>query len=113
MSQQGTVLVISSHDLLGQGLAARLQGLGVHAASVRSSDARATALALRHHPDVVVLETTDRSCLERVERLSPLSRLVDISDSVGRGCPQQALDFDVILDALADVPERPNDRPTD
>ena len=105
MSQHGTVLVISNHDLLGQGLAARLQGLGVHADSVRSSDARASALALRHHPDVVVLETTDEACLARVERLSPRSRLVDISESVGRGCPQQALDFDVILDALADLPD--------
>jgi hypothetical protein len=105
MAQQGTVLVISNHDLLGQGLAARLQGLGVHAESVQSSDARATALALRHHPDVVVLETTDEACLERVGRLSPLSRIVDISDSVGLGCPQQALDFDVILDALADLPD--------
>ena len=38
-------------------------------------------------------------------RLSPLSRIVDISDSVGLGCPQQALDFDVILDALADLPD--------
>ena len=105
MSQRSTVLVISSHDLLGQGLAARLQGLGVHAASVRSCDARATTLALRHHPDVVVLETTDEACLERVERLSPRSRLVDISESVGRGCPQQALGFDVILDALAELPD--------
>lgn len=104
MSQQGTVLVISSHDLLGQGLAARLQGMGVHAASVRSSDARATNRALISHPDVVVLETTDEACLGRVGRLSPTSRIVDISESVGLGCPQQALDFDVILDALADLP---------
>jgi hypothetical protein len=105
MSQQHTVLVVSNHDLLGQGLTARLQGMGFGAATVRSSDARATSLALRHHPDVVVLETTDEACLERVGRLSPLSRIVDISGSVGLGCPQQALDFDVILDALADLPD--------
>ena len=105
MVQQGTVLVISNHDLLGQGLAARLQGMGFGADTVRSSDARATTLALRRHPDVVVLETTDEACLERVGRLSPLARVVDISDSVGLGCPQQALDFDVILDALGDLPD--------
>lgn len=104
MSQQRTVLVVSSHDLMGQGLAARLQAMGFAATTVRSSDARATSLALRHHPDVVVVETTDAACLERVERLSPLSRIVDISESVGRGCPQHALDFDVILDALTDRP---------
>jgi hypothetical protein len=105
MAQQGSVLVISNHDLLGQGLAARLQGMGVHAASVRSSDARATNRALISHPDVVVLETTDESCRDRVARFSPRSRIVDISGSVGPGCPQQALDFDVILDALTDLPD--------
>ena len=105
MSQQGTVLVISSHDLLGEGLAARLQGLGVRAVSVRSSDTRATSRALIGHPDVVVVETTDQECLARVRRLSPRSRIVDVSESVGPGCPQQALGFEVILDALADLPD--------
>ena len=104
MARQGTVLVIFSHDLLGQGLAARLEGLGVAASAVRSSDAGAARQALSSHPDVVVVETTDRKCLAGIRRLSPLSRVVDISDSVGPGYPEHALRFDVILDALADLP---------
>ncbi len=104
MARQGTVLVIFSHDLLGQGLAARLVGLGVTASAVRSSDKGAARLALRDHPDVVVVETTDAKCLAGIHRLSPSSRVVDISDSVGLGYPEHALRFDVILDALADLP---------
>ncbi len=104
MARQGTVLVIFSHDLLGHGLAARLAGLGVDASAVRSSDAGAATQALRDHPDVVVVETTDAKCLAGIRRLSPRSRIVDISDSVGPGYPEHALRFDVILDALADLP---------
>jgi hypothetical protein len=104
MGRQGTVLVIFSHDLLGQGLAARLEGLGVVASAVRSSDTGAARQALSDHPDVVVVETTDQKCLAGIRRLSPLSRIVDISDSVGPGYPEHALRFDVILDALADLP---------
>lgn len=105
MSRQGTVLVVYSHDLLGQGLAAELRGLGVRAAAVRSSDARAASRALRRHPDVVVVETTDEACLARVARLSPVSRVVDVTTAVGLGYPLHALQFDVILDALADLPD--------
>jgi hypothetical protein len=104
MPRQGTVLVIFSNDLLGQGLAARLLGLGVRAAAVRSSDARAASRALCGHPDVVVVETTDEECLARVRRLSPDSRIVDVTASVGVGLPVQALQFDIILDALSNVP---------
>ena len=102
MSQQGSVLVIFSHDLLGQGLAARLEGMGVLTCAVRSSDKRAAIEALRRGPDVVVVESTDARCLARVRRLSPKARVVDISESVGLGYPERALRFDVILDALAD-----------
>jgi len=104
MLRQGSVLVIFSNDLLGQGLAARLQGLGVMAAAVRSSDDGAAIRALGRHPDVVVVETTDQQWLARIQRLSPRSRVVDVSESVGPNAPQQALHFDVILDALADLP---------
>ena len=104
MSRQRTVLVIHSHDLLGEGLAARLAGIGVKAGAVRSSDARGAGRALRRHPDLVVVETTDADCLALVARLSPTSRVVDVSESVGIGCPSHALRFDVILDALADLP---------
>jgi len=104
MARQGTVLVIFSHDLLGQGLAARLEGLGVETCAVRSSDKPAARQALSDHPDVVVVETTDQKCLAGIRRLSPLSRIVDISDSVGPGYPEHALRFDIILDALADLP---------
>lgn len=104
MSRQGTVLVIFSHDLLGQGLAARLEGLGVLVVAVRSSDAEAAATALRDQPDVVVVETTDAAWLGNIRRLSPNSRIVDVSDSVGPGYPKHALRFDVILNALEDIP---------
>jgi DNA-binding NarL/FixJ family response regulator len=104
MARQGTVLVIFSHDLLGEGLAARLEGLGVDASAVRSSDAAAARRALHDHPDVVVVETTDAKCLAGIRRLSPNSRVVDVSDSVGPGYPEHALRFDVILDALEDLP---------
>ena len=100
MSRQGTVLVVFEHDLLGQGLAAELEGLGVRATAVRSSDARAARRALLGHPDVVVVETTDTESLDRVRRLSPESRVVDVSTSVGPGLPSEAVRFDVILDAL-------------
>lgn len=104
MARQGTVLVIFSHDLLGEGLAARLEGLGVRASAVRCSDADAARRALDHHPDVVVLETMDEKCLAGIRRLSPNSRVVDVSDSVGPAYPEHALRFDVILDALEDLP---------
>lgn len=104
MSRQGTVLVIYSHDLLGAGLAAELEALGVRAGAVRSSDTGSAGRALRRHPDVVVVETTDEECLALVTRLSPRSRVVDVSQAVGRGCPRQAVRFDVILDALAEHP---------
>ncbi|MFL6079055.1 MAG: hypothetical protein ACJ714_03915 [Ornithinibacter sp.] len=104
MVRQGTVLVIFSHDLLGQGLAARLVGLGVEASAVRSSDAGAATQALQDHPDVVVVESNDAKCLAGIRRLSPRSRIVDVSDSVGPAYPEHALRFDVILDALADLP---------
>lgn len=104
MARQGTVLVIFSHDLLGKGLAARLEGLGVAARAVRSSDAAAAKQALHDQPDVVVLETMDAKCLAGIRRLSPKSRVVDISDSVGPAYPEHALRFDVILDALEDLP---------
>lgn len=104
MARQGTVLVIFNHDLLGQGLAARLVGLGVEVSAVRSSDLDAARRVLSTHPDVVVVETTDAKCLSGIRRLSPRSRVVDISNSVGPGYPEHALRFDVILDALADLP---------
>ena len=50
-----------------------------------------------------MVETTDQKCLAGIRRLSPRSRVVDISDSVGPGYPEHALRFDVILDALADL----------
>ncbi len=102
MARQGTVLVIFSTDLLGEGLAALLEGLGVEASAVRSSDAAAARRALHGHPDVVAVETTDARCLARIRQLSPFSRIVDISDSVGPAHPEHALRHDVILDALRD-----------
>ena len=44
-------------------------------------------------------------CLARVRRLSPDSRVVDVSDAVGPGYPLHAMPFDVILDALEDEDE--------
>lgn len=107
MSREGTVLVVFEHELLGQGLAAELEGVGVRATAVRSSDARAARRALLAHPDLVVVETTDEESLDRVRRLSPASRVVDVSTSVGPGYPSHAVRFDTILDALADLPSDP------
>lgn len=105
MSHQSSVLIVFSHDLLGEGLAARLRGLGVRATAVRSGDVRRSSAALRRHPDVIVTETSDEECLERVRRLSPDSRVVDVSDAVGPGYPLHTVRFDVILEALEDEGE--------
>jgi hypothetical protein len=42
-----------------------------------------------------------------VRRLSPESRVVDVSTSVGPGLPSEAVRFDVILEALPDLPGGP------
>lgn len=102
MSHQSSVLIVFSHDLLGEGLAARLRGMGIRATAVRSGEVEASSEALRGHPDVVVVETMDEECLERVCRLSPDSRVIDVSDAVGPGYPLHAMRFDVILEALGD-----------
>jgi DNA-binding NarL/FixJ family response regulator len=104
MTPQTSVLVICEHELLGEGLAARLQAMGIHATTARSRDTDAMAAALRSHPEVVVVETTDDECRVRVEQLSPTSRVVDVTASIGRGYPTEAMRFDVILDALRPEP---------
>ncbi len=105
MRQQAHVLVIFEHELLGEGLAARLHGLGVRTQTVRSGDSDAIVAALGAHPDLVVVECHKEGCLDRVRLLSPGSRVVDATATVGRGTPTEAMRFEVILDALrADPP---------
>ncbi len=106
MGHPSSVLVVYQHELLGEGLAARLRALGVDTTTAGSHDLRAVIRALRRRPDVVVLETTDEQCLARVSRLSPTSRLVDVRTAVGRGYPAEAMRFEVILEALRpDAPQ--------
>ena len=100
MAQETSVLVIFEHDLLGEGIAARLHALGFQALTARSCDSDAVAAALHTHPEVVVVECNNEGCLSRVRRLSPGSRVVDATASVGRGYPTEAMRFDVILEAL-------------
>ncbi|HEU5144807.1 MAG TPA: hypothetical protein VFT81_06485 [Dermatophilaceae bacterium] len=106
MAHETSVLVIFEHDLLGEGIAARLQSLGIHALTARSCDGDAVAAALRTHPEVVVVECNNKGCLARVRRLSPSSRVVDATASVGRGYPTETIRFDVILEALQAHPPR-------
>lgn len=104
MPQQATVLVIFQHELLGEGLAARLRSLGTAAATVRADNPDTLAAALECAPDLIVVESTNPECLARIARLSPGSRIVDVTASIGRGCPTEAMRFDVILDALRPDP---------
>jgi hypothetical protein len=106
MAQQTSVLVIFEHDLLGEGIAARLHALGIRALTARSGDSHAVEAALCTHPDLVVVECRNEGCLARVERLSPSSRVVDATASIGRGYPTEAMRFDVILEALQADPPR-------
>jgi hypothetical protein len=106
MTQETAVLVIFEHELLGEGLAARLQGMGIRALTVKSCDDDAIETALRTHPEVIVVECHNEGCLARIQRLSPTSRVVDASATVGRGYPTETLRFDVILDALGVEPHR-------
>jgi hypothetical protein len=100
LKRQTSVLVIAEHELLGEGLAARLATMGIHARTVKSCDDDAITAGLGKRPDVVVVECRNEGCLDRVRRLSPASRVVDATESVGRGYPTEAMRFDVILDAL-------------
>jgi hypothetical protein len=106
MAHETSVLVIFEHDLLGEGLAVRLQAMGILALTARSCDGHAVETALGTHPDLVVVECHNEGCLARVKRLSPSSRVVDATASVGRGYPTEAMRFDVILEALRDDPPR-------
>jgi DNA-binding NarL/FixJ family response regulator len=110
MAPKTSVLVIFEHDLLGEGIAARLHALGVHALTARSCDSDAVAAALHTHPDVVVVECNNEGCLARVRSLSPSSRVVDATPSVGRGYPTEAMRFDVILEALQSDQSDQSDR---
>jgi hypothetical protein len=67
---------------------------------VKASDKESVMAALAAHPEVVVIETSDPRCPARIKRLSPDSRIVDATASVGRGYPTQTIPFDAILDAL-------------
>lgn len=104
MAPRTSVLVICEHELLGEGLAARLHAMGIRATTARSRDTDAMTAALRSHPEVVVVETTDEECRIQVEQLSPASRVVDVTASIGRGYPTEAMRFDVILEALRPEP---------
>lgn len=104
MSEPPTVLVIFAHELLGAGLCQELAALGVRAATAPSGAPSRVSRALRRHPRVVVLETTDVECRALVDRLSPRSRVVDVTTSVGVGCPREAVGFDAVLAALAPEP---------
>ncbi|ADU48394.1 response regulator transcription factor [Intrasporangium calvum] len=106
MEHETSVLVICEHELLGEGLAARLQMMGVQALVAAAHNDHAVVLALRAHPDVVVIETPDPACLDRVMTLSPSSRIVDATRSIGRGFPTETMRFDAILEALP-VNQRP------
>lgn len=100
MADQASVLVVYQHELLGEGVATQLRGMGARAMAVSSGDPTAIAAALRPCPDLVVVETTDKTCITRVRQLCPSSRLVDVTASMGRGCPRSVVRFDAIADAL-------------
>lgn len=104
MAEQSSVLVICDHELLGEGLVARLNALGVQSVAARTHDHQAITLALLARPEVVVLESSDPDCRAEITRLSPGSVVVDAATSVGRGYPTRALPFDAILDALQAKP---------
>ncbi len=108
MTQETSVLVIFEHELLGEGLAARLAGMGVHTVVAKSCESDTMEAALEAHPDVVVVECHNEGCLDRVRRLSPNSRIVDATASVGRGYPTEAMRFEVILEALQGAPPSAN-----
>jgi len=100
MAEQSSVLVICDHELLGEGLVARLNALGIESVAARTHDHQAIVLALLAKPEVVVLESSDPNCRAQVARLSPTSVVVDAATTVGRGYPTRALPFDAILEAL-------------
>lgn len=107
MTHQTTVLVIFEHELLGEGLATRLQSEGVRTVTVKSCSDGEIEAALLTHPEVVVAECTNEGCLARIRRISPTSRVVDATTAVGRGYPTEAMRFEVILEALrADPPHQ-------
>lgn len=100
-----SVLVVYVHGLLGEGIAAYLRDRGFHAVVVDCRDLPAVAGALAQRPSVVIAETTTAECHHVINSISPSSRVVDVSQVIGRGCPEAAsvVGFDAILDALADT----------
>lgn len=108
MAHQTSVLVIFEHELLGEGLAARLRTMGIRTLTVKSGDSDAIEGALVTHPELIVVECHNEGCLDRIQHLSPTSRVVDATTAVGRGYPTEAMRFEVILEALrADPPPTP------
>ncbi|WP_347350780.1 hypothetical protein [Intrasporangium sp.] len=107
MAHRPSVLVVFRHALLGEGLAARLKALGIEVTSAEVQDSPTLVTALQDHPDVVVVECADDGCLERVARLSPESRVVDVSASVTRGYTGDTVGFEAILSALPPSAEQP------
>ncbi len=108
MAKQAAVLVIFQHDLLGEGVAARLRAVDVAATAVRSCDFAAMAAALAAGPDVIVVESTDTACLAYIRQVRPQAHIVDATTSVGRGCPAEAVQFEAILEALKPGPSLPS-----
>lgn len=108
MGKQASVLVIFQHDLLGEGVAARLRAMGIPATAVRSCDTAALAAALTEEPDVVVIESTDTACLDHIRQLGPKVHVLDVTTSVSRGCPTEAVQFEAILEALRPRPPLPS-----
>lgn len=104
MAHETSVLLIFEHDLLGEGLAARLAAMGVDTLMAKSGDEDSIVAALETHPHVVVVECHREGCIARIRSLSSTSRVVDATGSVGRGYPSEAIRFDIILDALRGDP---------
>ncbi|MDC5695718.1 hypothetical protein OO014_00470 [Intrasporangium calvum] len=105
MAHETSVLVICEHELLGEGLAARLASMGIQVLVTTAHNDHSVVLALRGRPDVVIIESTDPACIERVRALSPTSRVVDATRSIGRGYPTETMRFEAILDALPVNPQ--------
>lgn len=100
-----SALVVYEYELLGEGIATLLRHEGVETTVVRASDTEKVTAALASGPCLVIAERATAECHDRIRRLCPRARLIDVSRVIGRGFPQaeDQFGFAVIQDALASL----------
>lgn len=82
----GSVVILSKHPLLGEGIATDLATrTGVRATVAAANDPDAVCAALATHPAIVIYERTVVVDSLPLGRLAPGARLVDVTHAIAAG----------------------------